>query len=57
MDQSSKSLPLNSLPIHAAFWLVYWIFSSMQDVVFISQFRENFNLPTVIGSMGVVYFN
>ncbi len=29
----------------------------MQDVVFISQFRENFNLPTVIGSMGVVYFN
>lgn len=57
MDPSSKSLPINSLPIHAAFWLVYWIFSSMQDVVFISQFRENFNLPTVIGSMGVVYFN
>jgi sensor histidine kinase YesM len=29
----------------------------MQDVVFISQFRENFNLPTLIGSAGVVYFN
>jgi sensor histidine kinase YesM len=29
----------------------------MQDVVFISQFKENFNLPIVLGSMGVVYFN
>lgn len=29
----------------------------MQDVVYISQFRENFNLPMVFGSMGVVYFN
>lgn len=56
-QQQPQTLPINSLAFHAAFWLIYWIFASMQDVVFISQFRENFNLPTVIGSMGVVYFN
>jgi len=57
MEQQSQTLPINSLVLHLAFWLIYWAFASMQDVVFISQFRENFNLPTVIGSMGVVYFN
>jgi len=29
----------------------------MQDLVYIPQFRENFNLPMVFGSMGLVYFN
>ncbi len=57
MEQQPQTLPINSLAFHATFWLIYWVFASMQDVVFISQFRENFNLPTVLGSMGVVYFN
>ncbi len=52
-----ETLPINSLAFHVAFWLIYWVFASMQDVVFISQFRDTFNLPTVLGSMGVVYFN
>jgi sensor histidine kinase YesM len=52
-----SSHPVNSWGFHVAFWLIYWVFASMQDVVFLSQFRENFNLPTVLGSMGVVYFN
>lgn len=42
---------------HLIFWVVYWIFASLQDVVYVPQFRENFNLPMVFGSMGVVYFN
>jgi len=57
MDQQSQSYPVNSVVFHLAFWLMYWIFASMQDVVFISQFRDTYNLPTVLGSMGVVYFN
>ncbi len=57
MNHSSRPLSVNTIPFHAAFWLVYWFFSSMQDVVFISQFKENFNLPIVLGSMGLVYFN
>ncbi|MBI5914806.1 MAG: histidine kinase [Bacteroidetes bacterium] len=57
MEQQPQSLPINSFVFHLAFWLIYWVFASMQDVVFISQFRENFNLPMVFGSMGVVYFN
>ncbi len=57
MEQQPQSLPINSFLFHAAFWLIYWVFASMQDVVFISQFRDTFNLPTVLGSMGVVYFN
>ncbi|MEK7254980.1 MAG: hypothetical protein AAB316_09565, partial [Bacteroidota bacterium] len=58
MEQPPKSFPTDKMWLfHIAFWLLYWVFASMQDVVFISQFRENFNLPTVLGSMGVVYFN
>lgn len=57
MEQRPQTLPINSLAFHVAFWLIYWVFAGMQDLVFISQFRENFNLPTVLGSMGVVYFN
>ncbi len=56
-QQQPQSLPINSLAFHATFWMIYWILASMQDVVFISQFRHNFNLPTVLGSMGAVYFN
>ncbi|MCC6727418.1 MAG: sensor histidine kinase [Saprospiraceae bacterium] len=57
MEQQPQSLPINSLMFHVAFWVIYWVFASMQDVVFISQFKDTFNLPTVLGSMGVVYFN
>ncbi|MEY3052037.1 MAG: hypothetical protein RLY31_1822 [Bacteroidota bacterium] len=57
MNISVRPLPVNTIPAHVSFWLVYWFFSSMQDVVFISQFKENFNLPIVLGSMGLVYFN
>lgn len=42
---------------HAAFWVVYWVLSSLQDVVFSSHFKENFNLPIVLGSIHIVYFN
>ncbi|MCU0348568.1 MAG: sensor histidine kinase [Saprospiraceae bacterium] len=57
MEQQPQSLPINSFVFHASFWVIYWVFASMQDVVFISQFKDTFNLPTVLGSMGVVYFN
>jgi sensor histidine kinase YesM len=57
MEQQPQSLPINSFFFHAIFWVIYWVFASMQDVVFISQFKDTFNLPTVLGSMGVVYFN
>ncbi|MBK8562629.1 MAG: sensor histidine kinase [Saprospiraceae bacterium] len=57
MEQQPQSLPINSIFFHAAFWVIYWVFASMQDVVFISQFKDTFNLPTVLGSMGLVYFN
>ena len=56
-ERKKDSFPTNFVAFHIAFWLIYWVFASMQDVVFISQFRENFNLPTLIGSAGVVYFN
>ncbi len=57
MEKKYQKNPANIWIYHIAFWLIYWVFASMQDVVFLSQFRENFNLPTVIGSLGVVYFN
>jgi two-component system, LytTR family, sensor kinase len=57
METKLQQNPANIWIYHVAFWLIYWVFASMQDVVFLSQFRENFNLPTVIGSLGVVYFN
>jgi sensor histidine kinase YesM len=57
MNTKLRQNPENIWIYHIAFWLIYWVFASMQDVVFLSQFRENFNLPTVIGSLGVVYFN
>ncbi len=48
---------MNNWVFHLVFWVLYWILSSMQDVFFSSHFRENFNLPIVLGSIGVVYFN
>jgi two-component system, LytTR family, sensor kinase len=54
-----KTIPTVPAPwvFHLAFWVIYWIFASMQDVVYVPQFRENFNLPMLFGSIGVVYFN
>ncbi len=56
-QKKAQSLAVDVIVFHVAFWLIYWIFASMQDVVFVPQFRKNFILPTVFGSMGVVYFN
>lgn len=42
---------------HVAFWILYWVLSSLQDVVFSSHWSENFNLPIVLGSIHIVYFN
>ncbi|GIV31829.1 MAG: histidine kinase [Saprospiraceae bacterium] len=56
MEKQTQKYP-SEWVYHIIFWVVYWVFASMQDVVYIPQFRENFNLPMVFGSMGVVYFN
>jgi len=40
-----------------AFWLIYWVFSCLQDAPFNPYFRETFNLHIVLGSVGIVYFN
>jgi len=42
---------------HVAFWLLYWIFGSLQDAEIHPNFKETLNLPIVLGSVGVVYFN
>ncbi len=47
----------SSWQFHVAFWIIYWGFGSLQDIVFHSHFRQNFNLPIVLGAVGVVYFN
>ncbi len=47
----------NNWVLHLVFWFIYWILSSMQDVFFSSHFKENFNLPIILGSIGVIYFN
>lgn len=53
----SNSLPINNWWFHLLFWVVYWAVSSTQDVFFTSHFKENYNIPIVLGSMGIVYFN
>ena len=55
--ENSSAILIDKWGFHLLFWIVYWVLSSMQDVVFSSQFKENFNLPIVLGSVGVVYFN
>lgn len=57
IPQKEFEFPTNNWVYHVVFWVIYWILSSMQDVVFSSHFRENFNLPIVLGSMGVIYLN
>ncbi|HFA49869.1 MAG TPA: histidine kinase [Bacteroidetes bacterium] len=52
-----NTLLTNNWMLHVLFWVVYWAVSSLQDVVFSSHFQENFNLPIVLGSIPVVYFN
>ena len=55
--QKSDGLPINKWWVHLFFWVVYWVVSSTQDVFFNSHFDENYNIPIVLGSIGVVYFN
>lgn len=50
-------LPINTWWVHVLFWVIYWIVSSTQDVFFTSHFLENYNIPIVLGSIGLVYFN
>ncbi|GAB4246152.1 MAG: sensor histidine kinase [Saprospiraceae bacterium] len=57
MERKQSQIYPSEWVYHLMFWLVYWVFASMQDVVYIPQFRENFNLPMLFGSIGVVYFN
>lgn len=57
MDRKQAQIYPSEWVYHLLFWVVYWVFASMQDVVYIPQFRENFNLPMLFGSIGVVYFN
>ncbi|MEO1258270.1 MAG: histidine kinase [Bacteroidota bacterium] len=53
----NSALPINNWWAHLLFWIVYWSVSSTQDVFFTSHFRENYNIPILLGSIGVVYFN
>ena len=57
MQQKRPTFPTNSWQFHVAFWLLYWGFHVLQDAIFHPYFKENFNLPIVIGSLGIVYFN
>lgn len=57
IEQRATELLTNNWVLHVAFWVVYWVLSSMQDLVFSSHFKENFNLPILLGSIYVVYFN
>ena len=52
-----NSLPTNNWWFHLLFWVIYWVVSSTQDVFFTSHFKENYNIPIVLGSIGIVYFN
>lgn len=57
MKQKRPTFPTNSWQFHIAFWLIYWGFHILQDAIFHPYFKENFNLPIVVGSAGIVYFN
>ncbi len=57
MNQKRPTFPTTSWQFHVAFWLLYWGFHILQDAIFHPYFKENFNLPIVIGSVGLVYFN
>lgn len=57
ISPNSTSLPTNNIWYHLLFWVVYWIVSSTQDVFFTSHFKENYNIPIVLGSVGVIYLN
>ena len=57
ISNSGKSIPTNVWWYHLLFWAIYWIISSTQDVFFTSHFKENYNIPIVLGSIGIVYFN
>lgn len=57
MKYKVPKIPVNSWQFHVAFWLIYWGIASLQDLFFHSHFRENFNLPIVLGAIGIVYVN
>jgi LytS/YehU family sensor histidine kinase len=57
MKYKVPKIPVNSWQFHVAFWLIYWGIASLQDVFFHSHFRENYNLPIVLGAIGIVYVN
>ena len=57
MKYKVPKIPVNSWQFHVAFWLIYWGIASLQDLFFHSHFRENYNLPIVLGAIGIVYVN
>lgn len=57
MTEQAKKFPTNSWQFHLAFWLIYWIFSCLQDAPYHPRFRTTYNLHIVLGSIGIVYFN
>ena len=57
ISPTGASLPTNNFWYHLLFWVIYWAVSSTQDVFFTSHFKENYNIPIVLGSVGVIYFN
>ena len=57
MKYKVPKIPVNSWQFHVAFWLIYWGIASLQDLFFDSHFSENFNLPIILGAIGITYVN
>ncbi|MCR9285848.1 MAG: sensor histidine kinase [Bacteroidetes bacterium] len=57
MTKKVQSFPTTSWQFHLVFWVIYWIFSCIQDAPFHPRFRTTYNLHIVLGSIGIVYFN
>lgn len=57
MNQKVSYFPTESWQFHILFWVVYWIMGAAQDALSETYFQENFNIPIVLGSIGIVYFN
>lgn len=57
MTKKVQNFPTTSWQFHLVFWVVYWVFSCLQDAPYHPRFRTTYNLHIVLGSIGIVYFN
>ena len=57
MTKKVQDFPTASWQFHLAFWVIYWIFSCLQDAPYHPRFKTTYNLHIVLGSIAIVYFN